>query len=99
MFRPEYKRLGAIQGDIVFQGPRRFFLEAASKTQKTWSYRKPDFFYLPFLHSSIVYKRGKSTPNFGAFHGIDLNDWFAIESADFVAPDSLSTCSLIFVSF
>ncbi|KAF4588858.1 hypothetical protein EYR40_010413 [Pleurotus pulmonarius] len=30
MLRPQYKRLAAIQGDIVFQAPRRFFLQSTS---------------------------------------------------------------------
>lgn len=71
---PEYKRLSSIEGDFIFQAPRRFLLESAAKRQKTWGY---------------IYKRGKSTPNLGAFHGIDLADWFANKSLDFVAPDSL----------
>ena len=38
---PQYKRLAAIQGDLVFQAPRRFFLEHRSGRQPTWSYCMP----------------------------------------------------------
>lgn len=37
---PEFKRLAAIQGDLVFQSTRRFFLQQRSSKQKTWSFRK-----------------------------------------------------------
>ena len=35
---PQYKRLAAIQGDLVFTAPRRFFLEQRSSKQPTWSF-------------------------------------------------------------
>ena len=35
---PEFKRLASILGDLVFQAPRRFFLNSASDKQNTWSY-------------------------------------------------------------
>lgn len=35
---PEFKRIAAIWGDAIFQGPRRFFLEQRSGKQKIWSY-------------------------------------------------------------
>ncbi|KAI1790735.1 carotenoid ester lipase precursor [Ganoderma leucocontextum] len=56
---PQYKRLAAIQGDLVFQAPRRFFVEHTYDRQPTWSFlskRKPG---LDFL---------------GAYHGSDLLD-------------------------
>lgn len=34
----QYKRLAAFQGDLVFQAPRRFFLQQRSASQSTWSY-------------------------------------------------------------
>uniref|UniRef100_A0A8H8CFU5 Carboxylic ester hydrolase n=1 Tax=Psilocybe cubensis TaxID=181762 RepID=A0A8H8CFU5_PSICU len=72
---PQFKRLAAIQGDLEFQAPRRFFLETASKTQPTYSY---------------LYKRGKSVLLFGAQHGSDVNDWFGIgTSTDFVGTDAV----------
>ncbi|KAI0056029.1 carotenoid ester lipase precursor [Artomyces pyxidatus] len=54
---PQYKRLAAIQGDIVFQAPRRFFLQHRSSKQPTWSY---------------LSKRGKANPALGAYHGTDI---------------------------
>jgi acetylcholinesterase len=38
-FTPQFKRIAAILGDIVFQAPRRFFLQQRPGKQKTWSYR------------------------------------------------------------
>jgi hypothetical protein len=35
---PQYKRIAAFQGDVVFQAPRRWFLEHLSGKQKLWSY-------------------------------------------------------------
>ncbi|KAJ7685852.1 Alpha/Beta hydrolase protein [Mycena rosella] len=57
---PEYKRLAAFQGDLIFTGARRFFLERAAKTQDAWSW---------------LYKRGK-TSFLGASHGGDIGIWF-----------------------
>ena len=34
----QFKRLAAIQGDLVFTAPRRFFLEQRSSKQPTWSF-------------------------------------------------------------
>ena len=34
----QYKRLAAIQGDLVFQAPRRFFLQNRADKQKTWAF-------------------------------------------------------------
>jgi len=57
----QFKRIAAIQGDIVFHGPRRFFLKYRSDEQKSWAF---------------VHKRGKSTPFVGAAHATDLLDSF-----------------------
>jgi len=54
---PQYKRLAAFQGDLGFQGPRRFFLNLRSIQQPIWS----------FLN-----KRMKNTQILGSFHGSDL---------------------------
>ncbi|EIW62477.1 alpha/beta-hydrolase [Trametes versicolor FP-101664 SS1] len=35
---PEFKRSAAFQGDVVFQAPRRFFLDQRSLKQPTWTY-------------------------------------------------------------
>ena len=35
---PQSKRLAAIQGDVVFHGPRRFFLKHTAKNQNAWAF-------------------------------------------------------------
>ncbi|TFK86058.1 carotenoid ester lipase precursor [Polyporus arcularius HHB13444] len=62
----QYKRLSAIQGDLVFQAPRRFFLEHTSDERRTWSFlskRNKDL-------SLVGYKVGF----LGAAHGSDLSN-------------------------
>ncbi|KAF8188771.1 hypothetical protein K438DRAFT_1593892, partial [Mycena galopus ATCC 62051] len=55
---PQFKQYAAIMGDeVVFQGPRRFFLQHRSDLQETWSY----------------YKRGKDTPYVGTYHSSELS--------------------------
>ncbi|KDQ62130.1 hypothetical protein JAAARDRAFT_203342 [Jaapia argillacea MUCL 33604] len=59
---PEFKRLAAIQGDLVFQAPRRFFLQQRSGLQPIWS----------FLN-----KRLKSLPALGSAHATDILNVYA----------------------
>ena len=40
------KRIASFQGDAVFQGPRRFFLNARSGQQPTWSFCESLWFEL-----------------------------------------------------
>ncbi|EMD39510.1 hypothetical protein CERSUDRAFT_80903 [Gelatoporia subvermispora B] len=50
----QYKRMSALQGDLIFQAPRRFLLEQRSGKQNTWSYLfkgEKDPFLLGFLGS------------------------------------------------
>ncbi|TCD60884.1 hypothetical protein EIP91_009375 [Steccherinum ochraceum] len=54
---PEYKRISALIGDFVFQGPRRFLLQQLSGRQDTWSF---------------LSKRSKSLPDLGSAHTTDL---------------------------
>ncbi|KIJ18027.1 hypothetical protein PAXINDRAFT_9113 [Paxillus involutus ATCC 200175] len=54
---PQFKRLAALQGDAVFQAPRRFFLQNRSGKQALWTYAS---------------KRLKTIPYLGAFHGSDM---------------------------
>ncbi|KAI0793564.1 carotenoid ester lipase precursor [Fomes fomentarius] len=35
---PMYKRMSAFQGDVIFQAPRRFFLDNRAAKQPTWSF-------------------------------------------------------------
>jgi acetylcholinesterase len=41
---PEFKRLAAIQGDIAFQAPRRFFIGQRANQQPIWSFCEFSFF-------------------------------------------------------
>ncbi|KAJ7443019.1 Alpha/Beta hydrolase protein, partial [Mycena latifolia] len=71
---PQYKRLSAFQGDIVFTGARRFFLEHASATQNAWSW---------------LFARGKDTP-IGAYHVSDISIWFPPnKTSDTTGADAL----------
>jgi acetylcholinesterase len=77
---PQFKRIAAILGDIIFQSTRRFFLQQRSGKQKTYSYRKSriDVFLLfagltrHRVHPRIVSKRFKNLPVIGSLHGSDL---------------------------
>ncbi|PPQ78599.1 hypothetical protein CVT26_005317 [Gymnopilus dilepis] len=81
---PQFKRLAAIQGDYFFQAPRRFFLKAASKTQKTFSF---------------LSKRGKTQPILGAFHSTDIPEFYgSANSPDFIATDALSMYNKLVMS-
>ncbi|KAF9007674.1 carotenoid ester lipase precursor [Hymenopellis radicata] len=55
---PQFKRIAAFTGDLIFQGPRRFFLGAISDKQDVYS----------FLN-----KRTKDFPVLGAFHDTDVS--------------------------
>ncbi|KAI0259424.1 carotenoid ester lipase precursor [Gloeopeniophorella convolvens] len=66
----QYKRIAAIQGDIVFHSPRRLLLQRAASRQNSWAF---------------IHKRGKETPFIGSAHATDLFDSFAGgELADYV---------------
>ncbi|KAI0322092.1 carotenoid ester lipase precursor [Amylostereum chailletii] len=58
---PQFKRVAAIQGDVVFHGPRRFFLKNTAAKQKAWAF---------------ISKRLKGTPFIGSFHASDLVNSF-----------------------
>ncbi|TFK42160.1 Alpha/Beta hydrolase protein [Crucibulum laeve] len=55
---PQFKRIAAFQGDVVFQAPRRYFIQRRSGHQKIWSYLSMRDKYLPYL---------------GSFHASDLS--------------------------
>ncbi|KAI0041133.1 alpha/beta-hydrolase [Auriscalpium vulgare] len=55
---PQFKRLAALQGDLVFQAPRRFFLQQRAGKQPVFSY---------------LSKRFKTLPDLGSFHGSDVD--------------------------
>ncbi|KAF9455346.1 Alpha/Beta hydrolase protein, partial [Collybia nuda] len=54
---PQFKRMASFLGDVVFQAPRRFFLEQHSSKQKTWAF---------------LSKRLKVLPGLGSAHGTDI---------------------------
>lgn len=54
---PQFKRIAAFQGDAVFQGPRRFFMQQRDGKQDMWGF---------------VNKRLKNVPLLGTAHGSDL---------------------------
>ncbi|KAF9224035.1 alpha/beta-hydrolase [Gyrodon lividus] len=58
---PKYKQLAALQGDVLFHGPRRWILSYRSGKQDMWSY---------------LTKRSKETPYLGSYQGSDLPDMF-----------------------
>ncbi|KAK7688543.1 hypothetical protein QCA50_008081 [Cerrena zonata] len=56
-FTPQFKRTSAFIGDLIFQGPRRFFSQLLSEKQNVWSF---------------IFKRNKLASPFGTQHGADL---------------------------
>ena len=54
---PQYKRLGAILGDVTFTMMRRAFLSFLPSSMKAWSF---------------ISTYGKGTPFMGTFHTMDL---------------------------
>ncbi|KAG0696098.1 Alpha/Beta hydrolase protein [Suillus ampliporus] len=67
---PQFKRIAALQGDAVFQAPRRFFLEQRSSNQNTWAF---------------LSKRLKTVTALGSFHGSDLFNVYAKDAGDDMA--------------
>lgn len=67
---PQFKRLAAIQGDLIFQAGRRFLLSQLSRKQPAYSY---------------INKRFKSTPGVGSAHITDiLNVYGGGDLADYL---------------
>ena len=69
---PQYKRIAAMLGDLVFQSARRFFLQNRSSKQNTWSFRKFSSSSMPreLLSVFVVNKRLKSLPALGSVRPI-----------------------------
>ncbi|VDC07067.1 unnamed protein product [Peniophora sp. CBMAI 1063] len=59
---PEFKRISAIMGDVVFQAPRRLLLQQRAGKQPAYSY---------------LWKGGKETPVIGAQHTNDMTSIYA----------------------
>ena len=79
---PEYKRIASILGDLVFQAPRRFFLNTVSDKQNTWSYCTTHMLFPAYACRSTFFshtchtvsKRSKSLPFLGSAHGSDIRN-------------------------
>lgn len=96
---PQYKRLAAVQGDLFFQAPRRFFMQAMSRTQKTYAFSESFTFSraVDVLRcASIVYKRGNVMPFpfLGAFHISDIPEFYGTVSISGTPPDFIGTDAL-----
>ena len=65
---PQYKRIAAIQGDIVFHGPRRLLLKYQASKQNSWAFSMSNFsqLVLSLAEFPAVHKRGKEMPFIGA---------------------------------
>ncbi|KAI0790999.1 carotenoid ester lipase precursor [Abortiporus biennis] len=48
---PEFKRVAAILGDLVFQAPRRYFLQQRGGKQNAWAFLSKRLKLIPFLGS------------------------------------------------
>lgn len=55
---PQSKRIAAMLGDMVFQAPRRAFLNQTKETQPTWSY---------------AFRAFRDSPVIGSFHSADVS--------------------------
>lgn len=79
---PEFKRLAAILGDIVFTLTRRVYLSQVAKAVPAWSYL-----------STYLY----GTPILGTFHASDiLEDYYDLVSP--IAADSIMTYYISFIN-
>ncbi|KIM47457.1 hypothetical protein M413DRAFT_62494 [Hebeloma cylindrosporum] len=80
----QYKRVSAFQGDVVFEAPRRFFLENLSGKQKLWSY---------------LSRKLKFTPVIGSFHGSDLAinllDDYLVRFTNSLDPNNYTNTSIV----
>jgi len=93
-FRSQYKRLAALQGDLLFQAPRRFLLEIISETQSAFAYRELDI--IPSYSRKLLtlksgYNRVGPLSALGAAHGFDIQEFFGTgNQPDFIGVDSIS---------
>ena len=70
-YTPQFKRLAALQGDLLFQAPRRHFQQHRSGKQNMWTFCSLEFFSPPPLlpictDLKLVSKRLKTQPLLGA---------------------------------
>nr|VWO97518.1 Carboxylic ester hydrolase (EC [Ganoderma boninense] len=77
---PQFNRLAAFQGDLIFQAPRRFFLNATAAKQRTWSFLSKRFRFIPVIGSAHatdlpnVYDQSYYIPHLLVNHG-DMTDY------------------------
>jgi acetylcholinesterase len=81
---PEFKRMASILGDLVFQAPRRLFLNTVAAEQNTWSYLSKRLKLLPILGSV----HASDLPNI--YGGGDLTE-FLIQFVTNLDPNSGSS--------
>ena len=51
---PMYKRMSAFQGDIIFQAPRRWFLEERSDKQPMWSFSTSSTYHQAVMYATLT---------------------------------------------
>ena len=71
---PQFKRFASIVGDVIFQGPRRFFLQTVSDKQNVWSFcmshgLSPALRLVPCSHFRQFF-HSEQAPEVGADTGI-----------------------------
>jgi hypothetical protein len=79
---PEFKRLAALQGDLIFTGPRRFFLQQRANKQPTWSFREHSWNIERAVTNEndyLVSKRMKAFPDLGS---VRLSLFFCFQFID-----------------
>ena len=67
---PQFKRIASIQGDISFQGPRRFFLEHLADKQNTWSFGTTPHTFLPIPSSHTPTPASNTTKSLPALGSV-----------------------------
>lgn len=81
---PQFKRLASVQGDLVFQAPRRHFIQNTASKQKVWSFRMSKRHFLNSYHSPnlSVNQRLKATPILGTVRTISRVGLRPLTSSD-----------------
>ncbi|KAI0363132.1 carotenoid ester lipase precursor [Pilatotrama ljubarskyi] len=77
---PQFKRMAAFQGDVIFQAPRWFFLDQRSTKQHAWSFND-------LVHQA----HGTDLPP--AMGGNDLADYI-IQFTNTLDPNGASNCTI-----
>jgi len=77
---PQFKRIAALLGDLVFQAPRRFFLQNTAEKQNSWAFLSKRLKALPVLGSA------HSSDLLNVYGGGDLTDAL-INFADHLDPN------------